>query len=162
LLHAADRFLQDDNPQQGKVRVSDLMETTLKRYDIDALKSTDDARARWKLHLKPEFEHLGAANVSSDMLDSYVQKRLKEDAEPATVNRELALLKRGFSLGMQSTPPKVRFMPHFPHLIRRQRHTIPRWAGCAVHYLLYLVHLSAALHSQRRCLGRNHASASSR
>jgi hypothetical protein len=73
-LHAADRFLQDDNPQQGKVRVSDLMETTLKRYEIDALKSTDDARARKKLHLKPEFEHLRAANASSNMLDSYVQK----------------------------------------------------------------------------------------
>lgn len=104
------------NPQQGKVRVSDLMATTLQRYENDGLKSIADARTRWTLHLKPEFEHLLAANVSSDMLDSYVQKRLKEDAEPATVNRELALLKRGFSLGMQSTPPKVRFMPHFPHL----------------------------------------------
>ena len=57
-----------------------------------------------------------ASNVTSDMLDSYVQKRLKQKAEPSTINRELALLKRGFSLGMESTPPKVRFMPHFPHL----------------------------------------------
>jgi len=104
------------NPQAGKVRVSDLMATTLQRYENDALKSIGDARARWKLHLKPEFEHLLAANVTSDMLESYVNKRLKEGAEPATVNRELSLLKRGFTLAMQSTPPKIRLMPHFPHL----------------------------------------------
>jgi integrase len=104
------------NPQQSKVRVSDLMATTLQRYENDALKSIADARTRWTLHLKPEFEHLLAANVTSDMLESYVNKRLKEGAEPGTVNRELSLLKRGFTLAMQSTPPKIRLMPHFPHL----------------------------------------------
>lgn len=91
MLHAADRFLQDDNPQQGKVRVSDLMETLLNgtrsMHSKAQMMPEPETRARKKLHLKPEFEHLRAANASSDMLDSYVQKRLKEDAEPAPVNR---------------------------------------------------------------------------
>jgi integrase len=60
--------------------------------------------------------NMRASSVTSDCLQEYVRKRLDEKAEPATINRELALLKRAFSLGMRSTPPKVRFMPHFPHL----------------------------------------------
>lgn len=92
------------------------METVLRDYEINLRKSVDDAKARWKLHLKPQFEYLLASNLTSDMLNKYVEKRLNDGAEPATINRELALLKRAFSLGMQSTPPKVRFMPHFPHL----------------------------------------------
>lgn len=104
------------NPQQSKVRVGELMDSVFTRYQVDRLKSIDDAKARWELHLKPEFEFYLAANVTSDALERYVQKRLGQKAKPATINRELALLKRGFSLGMQATPPKVRFMPHFPHL----------------------------------------------
>jgi hypothetical protein len=42
--------------------------------------------------------------------------RQDEGAENATVNRELALLKRAFSLAMKSTPPKVTFRPHVPML----------------------------------------------
>ena len=104
------------DPQQAKIRVDELMQAALRRYEIDGLKSTAEAKGRWEVHLKPEFERVLAANVTSDMLERYVELRLTEEAKPATINRELALLKRAFSLGMQSTPPKIRFMPHFPHL----------------------------------------------
>lgn len=102
------------NPERGKIRVSDLMDAVFRNYEEQKQRSIDQAKGRWNRHLKDEFGHLLAANVTSDMLERYVQKRQSEKPEPeaGSLNRELALLKRAFSLGMQSTPPKVRFMIH--------------------------------------------------
>ncbi len=55
-------------------------------------------------------------DVSSDLIARYVDQRQQEGAKNATINREVAALKRMFRLGQQSTPAKVLRMPHFPHL----------------------------------------------
>ena len=47
-------------------------------------------------------------------LDRYVDHRQKEEAENATINRELALLKRAFRLGVEHS--KIRQVPHFEML----------------------------------------------
>jgi integrase len=50
-------------------------------------------------HLHRAFGHLKAKAISSDRITAYVADRLKEKAKPATINRELAALKRMFRLG---------------------------------------------------------------
>ncbi len=50
------------------------------------------------------------------MLGRYVDARQREGAKNATINRELALLKRMFRLGMQATPTKVSRLLAFPKL----------------------------------------------
>jgi integrase len=50
------------------------------------------------------------------MLARYVDKRLEENAGSATINRELACLKRMYRLAHQATPRRVPSVPHFPHL----------------------------------------------
>jgi integrase len=57
-----------------------------------------------------------AVDVTSQQIAEYVDSRQQEAASNATVNRELAALKRMFRLGVQSTPPKVMRMPSFPHM----------------------------------------------
>jgi len=47
---------------------------------------------------------------------SYVDHRQQEGAENGTVNRELAALKRMFSLARQSTPPKINAAPYIAML----------------------------------------------
>jgi integrase len=65
---------------------------------------------RWK-HLAPFFSGMRAANVTTDSVEKYKHQRRAEGAAPATVNRELAALRRAFNYGKRTTPPKVYTVP---------------------------------------------------
>jgi integrase len=101
--------------------VRDLMESVFLDYQNSGKRSLDDAKERWKLHLEPTFGNVRASRVTTDMLQKYVADRDGEKASVASVNRELALLRRAFNLGKRSTPPKIAFVPHFP--LRKERNT---------------------------------------
>lgn len=99
-----------------KIRVSELAEDFLQDYRINGLKSLSDAEARWRLHLQSWFGHLRAAYVGTDTIKAYIEQRQKESASNGTVNRELAALKRMFSLGVKAAPPKVYRVPPISRL----------------------------------------------
>ena len=103
-------------PQVERIKVQELAEDFIRDYRINGRKSLDDAQARWTLHLEPFFGYMRAADVTSHQIASYVDSRQQEGASNATVNRELAALKRMFRIGVQATPPKVMRMPSFPHM----------------------------------------------
>jgi integrase len=102
--------------QSERVSVKDLADETLRDYRINGKKSVADAEARWRLHLGPVFGHLRAMHVTTQALNEYVDTRKAEGAENATINREMAFLKRAFNLGYRSTPRKIHFVPAFPRL----------------------------------------------
>lgn len=69
---------------------------------------------RWNKHLEPFFGNMRAAKVTTDSLNRYVATRQAEEAGNGTVNRELAMLHKIFSLALKHDPPKVSRVPGFP------------------------------------------------
>jgi integrase len=104
-------------PRAERILVEELAQDMLRDYQNNGRKSLDDAKARWEKHLQPVFGQLRAANVNNDDLTGYVSGRQAEKASNATINRELAVLKRAFSLGVKAK--KVFVAPSFPRLEER-------------------------------------------
>jgi len=117
----AARFLHQRLAEVGRdpaesPRIEQLVDDLLRDYRIKEQRSFDDVEARWRLHLKPFFGSVPATELDSRLLARYIDRRREEQASNATINRELACLKRMYRLAYLSTPPRVESVPHFPHL----------------------------------------------
>jgi integrase len=110
-------------PQTARIKVSELAADFLRDQKICERKAAADAKTRWELHLKPFFGHLRALQVGTELISRYIAKRQEEGAANATINREMASLKRMFNLGAQASPPKVHRVPKFQKLIERNVRT---------------------------------------
>lgn len=104
-------------PAAEKTLVKELAADLLTEYEANGRKSLIDVRRNWEKHLAPRFENLRAREVRPDGLNRYIAERQKEGASNATINRELAMLKRTFRLG--EIAGKVAKTPVFPHLEER-------------------------------------------
>jgi integrase len=82
-----------------KETVADLMERVFEDYELHGRSTLEIARQRWRVHLAPAFGHRQASYVDEDRVREYMLARRAEGAKPATINRELSLLKRAFRLG---------------------------------------------------------------
>ena len=102
-------------PERQQITVEALFLAMENKYRVDhglSNQVTTPLRRRWA-HLKKSFAHTPAAKLTTDALTRYTLQRQKEGAKNATINRELASLRRALRLGQRSTPPKVREIPHF-------------------------------------------------
>jgi len=92
-----------------------LAEGFCRDYRINQKKSLVRAE-RSVSHLKAFFEGMKATGITTPVIQQYVEERIEEGAANATINRELAALKRMLNLGAKQTPPIVDRVPHIPML----------------------------------------------
>jgi integrase len=94
-----------------KVLVEDLLDGLERDYKING-KAVDWCESVIRVHLRPFFGKMRAARLRHDHAEKYIEHRQEEGAQNATINREIALLRRSFSLGRRSG--KVAVAPLLP------------------------------------------------
>jgi integrase len=94
-------------------RVEELYETLKLERAANRTGRARELPGRW-LHLAEPFGKMVASEVRTEDLRRYIAARQKEQAANATINREIATLRRMFSLAKQSG--RLREIPFFPML----------------------------------------------
>jgi integrase len=94
-----------------RATLDELFDLVVADYKENGKRSIDDVLSRLKLHLRPKLGKLRAADFGSADVRRYKANRQNERAQPATINRELSILKRAFSLGARHDPPFVLHNP---------------------------------------------------
>jgi len=98
-----------------KTMFKELTEDYLMDYKKNKYKSFFRAEISVR-HLLGFFETYNANDIDTRAINEYVAKRLDENAANGTVNRELAALRRMYSIATKSTPPKVLRAPRIEML----------------------------------------------
>ncbi len=128
--------------QFEKIKFDELAEEFLIDYRINRKKTLVRAEQSVK-HLSTEFQGIQIPNITTPRIQSYISNRmrwkcrecknefhiggelkctmcgssnLEKGASNATINRELAALRRILNLGAKQTPPKVGRVPYIPML----------------------------------------------
>jgi integrase len=109
---AGDKFI---GPREERVTVPELLD------DLELHLRTKGAKAMasFKSHVKPIREYFSrtrAVEVTTGMVEKFIESRLTEGKAHATVNRETGALKQAFNLAARVKPPKLTRVPFVPML----------------------------------------------
>lgn len=99
---------------RNQTRLAELKDAMLRDYRLNEHKSLESVERRWKKHLTPYFGDIRVTDLTSERVDQYVDERKAAGASNATINRELAALKRALKIGFRNR--KVQFVPPMPRL----------------------------------------------
>jgi len=95
-----------------RIRIEDLFNAVIEDYKLQGRATVYKATIQLNKHLMPAFGKLRAAEFTTSHVTRYIAHRKREEAANATINRELAFLKRAFHLGAESDPPQIMRVPH--------------------------------------------------
>lgn len=86
-------------------------------YEMNGRKSLVHLRILWRNHLEPYFAAVATAKLTSDQVVEYARRRRTEGAANASINRELAALKRMYKLALKSG--RLKLVPYISMLKER-------------------------------------------
>lgn len=100
--------------QVGRLRVEEALADVVRDYRANGRATTAQVEQRIRDYLGPHFGGRRAATVTAADVRAYTEQRLAAGAAPATINRELSVLKRAYVLAEQAGT--VLHRPHIPML----------------------------------------------
>jgi integrase len=106
---AVDRPDYSDQPE--RVRMGQLFDLLIGHYRFKERKSTYDTELRVNAHLRRFFGQMKAQALGTTVVKKYIEHRRRQQAEPATINKELSWLRRAMRLGFKHDPPLVLRVP---------------------------------------------------
>jgi integrase len=101
-------------PKTHRIRFSDLAQNVINDYRVNGRKSIRDLERRFEKYLLPSFGRWLASSITTADIRRFTRERLRDGATNAEVNRELAALKRAFSLAQKDG--KLMSRTHIPML----------------------------------------------
>jgi integrase len=99
-----------------RITVGELIRDVEQDYVVNGRKDLPILKLRIQAHLLDRFEKIRAADFGTSNVKAYIALRKREGAANATINRELAIVRRAFSLAFKHDPPKVARVPHIATL----------------------------------------------
>ena len=101
-------------PKVGRLRFDELAEDVVNDYRANGKRSIKDVERRFRKHLLPFFGGHRASAITTSHVRRFITVRQEAGASNAEINRELAALKRAFSLAVNDG--KLMVKPHIPSL----------------------------------------------
>lgn len=99
-------------PKAEKLFVNDLLDALVIHLENKGAKSTSHLS-----HIKPIRQHFGfdrAMGLDGSRVERFIAEELKEKKAPATVNREITVLKQAYNLALKHR--RLSSVPYFPSL----------------------------------------------
>jgi len=100
---ARDEFI---GPKQNRVLMKSLFDDVVRDYTLRDNRSSDTLAFRL-VPLRAAFDHIRAAHVTEGMIERYKMERLEAGKARATINRELAVIRRAYKLATTGKHKKV-------------------------------------------------------
>ena len=94
-----------------RIRIAALLSLFIEDHRRQDRADLNEAQQRVNRLLMPEFGEMRAAEFTTRALNTYIARRQKEGKKNATINRELAILRRAFRLGYEHDPQLVFRVP---------------------------------------------------
>ncbi len=99
-----------------RITIRQICELVCEDYQISGKRSAATIAYRIQRHIVPAVGTVRASQFGSLHIQRYIARRREEGAADSTINRELAVLRRGYNLALRADPPLVARAPHFPTL----------------------------------------------
>lgn len=118
--HRQDKYEMKVSPERyaakkaKRVTIADLLQLVVDDFERNGLKSLKDAKEHQRFWTKHYGKKL-AASVTGSMLKGWT-KIMLETLAPATVNRKVAKLLRGYTIAMEEEPPLLTSKPKWTDL----------------------------------------------
>ena len=109
-LQSREGDIADGRPvmnKAGRLRFKQAFTDVENDHISNQRRSLDHVKMRIRLHLMPAFGHRRLTATTDADIREYISERLKAKAKPATINRELAIIRRAYRLNPKIFRPTI-------------------------------------------------------